>query len=100
MKIILAALTLGLIHTQTLTTVLDLRGAQLTTVPSVDIHMGNSLEVLLTENPSTGHSWSVDELLLTRVTLVSTQYTPSSPNGLTGAGGSRSFVFKSKSVGA
>ena len=77
---------------------LDLRGTQNTTAFGVDVHLGNSLEILLTENPSTGHSWSVDEALLIRVTLVSTQYTPAAP-GLIGAGGSRSFVFKTKAVG-
>jgi predicted secreted protein len=63
---------LPLVMSQTLTTVLDLRGSSTTNVFTVDIHMGNSLEILLTENPTTGHSWSVDETLLTRVTLIST----------------------------
>ncbi len=97
--IILAALLPSLAVMQTLTTVLDIRGIQLTADYQVNIHLGNSLEVLLTENPSTGHSWSVDELMLTRVTLVSTQYSPASPV-IPGSGGSRSFVFKAKTVGA
>lgn len=97
--IILAALLPSLVAMQTLTTVLDLRDTQLTKADfQVNIYLGNSLEVLLTENPSTGHSWSVDELMLTRVTLVSTQYSPASPV-IPGSGGSRSFVFKAKTLG-
>ena len=98
--IIIAALFPSLVAMQTLTTVLDIRGTQLTTADfQVNIDLGNSLEVLLTENPSTGHSWSVDELMLTKVTLVSTQYSPASPV-IPGSGGSRSFVFKAKTIGA
>ncbi len=60
---------------------------------SVDLKVGDDLEVTLPENATTGYRWAVDHIDGPVVNLVSTR--PHDPSGgAVGSGGLVSFVFR------
>ena len=60
---------------------------------SIDLKLGDDLEVRLPENATTGYRWAVDRTDGAVVNLVSTR--PNYPSGgAVGSGGQVSFVFR------
>ena len=61
---------------------------------TVHLTPGQSLEVLLASNPTTGFSWSVDEMDTTVLTKTSSDYKPQSQDPLVvGSGGHDEWRF-------
>ena len=67
-------------------------------VQSVTVQKGQTLEVIVSENPTTGFHWEI-ESLTGPLTLVSSDFA-APPGGVPGAGGRRTIVVRADSRGA
>lgn len=65
---------------------------------AVAMHVGETLNLQLQENPSTGFSWHISWEPATALELVSDTYVPDEPI-IPGSGGTRSFLLKAAEAG-
>jgi len=61
------------------------------------LHVGDSVELRLPENPSTGYRWSIDIALADAATLTASRWNAGGSG--VGAGGTREFVITVKEPG-
>ncbi len=66
---------------------------------TVELRVGERMEVRLPENPATGYRWSVDEHDRHRLTLEDTAYTPPDTASSIGARGQRRFSLIARQPG-
>lgn len=64
---------------------------------TVQVHVGDEIDLALDSNPSTGFEWAIDKNDETLLTLKQSNYTGSS--NLPGSGGTQTFTFMAKSAG-
>jgi len=65
---------------------------------SLEVQPGDSIEIRLPENPSTGYQWELDPGLEPALRLVSTGYSANQQTGF-GGGGERIFYLKALEPG-
>lgn len=65
---------------------------------TIAVHVGDEIDIALDSNPTTGFQWAIDKSNESLLTLKQTDYTASS--NLIGSGGTQTFKFVAKSVGA
>ena len=65
---------------------------------SVDVRPGSLITIRLSENPTTGYRWAVDNVDSDVVVLESSDYAPA-PNAGVGSGGERTFTFQATQAG-
>jgi inhibitor of cysteine peptidase len=65
----------------------------------VVLAVGQTLQVSLPANVTTGFDWAVDGAVPSQLTSVSDTYDTTAPAGVVGAGGTRTFVFRADSRG-
>ena len=65
---------------------------------TLDINVGDTLTIILNENPSTGYRWKLDQVNEEIISLEDSKYTPDTKSQI-GGGGNRTFSFKSVSTG-
>jgi inhibitor of cysteine peptidase len=65
---------------------------------SITVHTGDEISINLTENPTTGYRWTIDQ---TGPTVLASQNPTfsSAPSGAIGSGGIRTFTFIAKQPG-
>ena len=61
------------------------------------LHVGDSVELRLPENPSTGYRWSINIALADAATLTASRWNAGGPG--VGVGGTREFVITVKEPG-
>jgi inhibitor of cysteine peptidase len=66
---------------------------------TVDLVMGQTLEVSLPANPTTGFDWAYGTPVPSQLTTVSDSYETTAPAGVVGAGGVHTFVLKATTDG-
>ena len=66
---------------------------------TAELRVGEPLEVRLSENPTTGFRWAVDENDRRLLTLEDTAYAPPDEAGFIGARGQRTFRFSARQPG-
>jgi inhibitor of cysteine peptidase len=66
---------------------------------TVDLSVGQTLEISLPGNPTTGFDWAYNGAVPSQVTTVSDSYESTAPAGVVGAGGVRTFVLKAAAAG-
>ena len=65
---------------------------------TVDIRLGESVRVTLSENATTGYRWAIDRYDEQLFEMVTTE--PNYPKNVIGSGGEVSFVFRAKNPGS
>lgn len=64
---------------------------------TIDLHVGDAVQVTLPENATTGYRWEIDQL---DAAIVATEGSKSNyPGGAVGAAGKVSFAFKAEKAG-
>jgi inhibitor of cysteine peptidase len=64
---------------------------------TVDIRVGESVRITLSENATTGYRWAIDRYEEEFIEAVSTE--PSNTANALGSGGEVAFIFKGKKIG-
>jgi inhibitor of cysteine peptidase len=65
----------------------------------VELAVGQSLELSLPGNATTGYDWALDGALPSQLATVSDSYETTAPAGIVGAGGVHAFLFVARSPG-
>ena len=66
---------------------------------SADLRVGETFELRLAENPTTGFGWAIDSSDNQRLALESTTYSAPEQSGFVGARGQRTFTFRARQPG-
>jgi len=66
----------------------------------VQLAIGQTFEVALPGNPTTGYTWTVWGVLPSQVSTVSDSYETSAPAGVVGAGGVQTIAFRAATAGS
>jgi inhibitor of cysteine peptidase len=73
---------------------------------TLNVHIGDSIQITLPENASTGYRWDIDGYTLDQLEKISKEsnYPKSNPKSnqleaVIGSGGTMSFIFQAKSAG-
>ena len=63
-----------------------------------DADVGDTIAIVLKENPTTGYRWKVDQDDEEIILLTGSEYSKIAKNGI-GGGGTRTFIFEARSPG-
>jgi inhibitor of cysteine peptidase len=65
----------------------------------VPLTAGQTLEVALPGNPTTGFDWALSGTLPSQLASVGVSYESTAPAGMVGAGGVRAFIYRAAAAG-
>ncbi|NTW00974.1 MAG: protease inhibitor I42 family protein [Oscillochloris sp.] len=66
---------------------------------AISVKQGDTFQINLDENPTTGYRWAMDSQDTQVITLISDTYTTTSSGTMLGAGGTRMLTFQAATTG-